>query len=637
MKFLDQAYLPRWIVLFIDLSISFVSLLILFYLLKRSPITFLMAWPIYTQVLVVLGVTLVSFILFRTYSGIVRHSTFADVLKLVFSSVFIGVILLLTNIVYQSYFSERIFRTPAILLYVFFSFTLLLLFRITVKEVYQLLRKNSVISVDKKRVLIFGIDEHSLSVGNTIMSNKILGFKLVGFVNDKFHARGGKISGRPLIPLKDNFKEIISKYKVDAIIISEQSYSFTKRNKIVNECLVNGIEIFNVPAFELLNSSDGLNIQIKPFQIEDLLERQPIAINNELIKIDIEGKTVLVTGGAGSIGSEIIIQIAVFKPKQIVIIDQAESDLHELELRLKEYDYDIDIIFELTSVTNIERTKSIFLKYKIDIIYHAAAYKHVPMLERNPKEAIFTNIQGTINIVLLAIELKVGKFVLISTDKAVNPTNVMGASKRAAEMYVQSIQKEGHVKTKFITTRFGNVMGSNGSVIPYFKKQIEKGGPITVTHKDVIRYFMTIPEACQLVLQAGTMGNGGEIFVFDMGTQVKILNLAEKMIRLSGFEPYTDIDIKFIGLRPGEKLYEELINKTSTSLPTHHKKIMISKVPVVSFTDVSAKIDEIIFAAYHHTDETTVALLKGLIPEFKSKNSVFEALDGVTSKPEKSI
>ncbi|MCF6298127.1 MAG: polysaccharide biosynthesis protein, partial [Flavobacteriaceae bacterium] len=368
-------------------------------------------------------------------------------------------------------------------------------------------------------------------------------------------------------------------------------------------------------------------LNIKPIAIEDLLERDPIQINNELIKQDLENKTILVTGGAGSIGSEIVSQLSCVKPKLLVILDQAESALHELELVLKEKKPNLNFVIELADISNVFRLENVFAKHNIDFIYHAAAYKHVPMIEKNPREAVLVNILGTINLSNLSLKYGIDKFVMISTDKAVNPTNVMGASKRAAEMYVQSFFNEYAEGTKFITTRFGNVLGSNGSVIPHFRNQIAKGGPVTVTHKDIIRYFMTIPEACQLVLQAGTMGQGGEIFVFDMGKQVRILDLAEKMIRLSGFEPYKDIDIQITGLRPGEKLYEELLNDTSKSLPTHHKKIMISKVPLVEFDDLKYKMDNIIISANKDSDKEIVMLLKNIVPEFKSKNSVFEELD----------
>ncbi|NND64062.1 MAG: polysaccharide biosynthesis protein, partial [Flavobacteriaceae bacterium] len=463
-----------------------------------------------------------------------------------------------------------------------------------------------------------------------------LPFNLVGFVTNNMDSKRYKILGKPVIPVKGSISETLLKMDIEGIIIVNESVTGKVKNEIVEDCIAHQIEVFNVPNMEKWNSKEDIQTQIKPIQIEDLLERDPIVINDKRIRKDIIGKTVLVTGGAGSIGSEIVKQLASFQPELIVILDQAESALHELELFLLQSYPNLKFITELADISNMYRMELMFKKYHFDIIYHAAAYKHVPLIERNPHEAIYVNILGTVNISILSISYDIEKFVMVSTDKAVNPTNVMGASKRAAEMYVQSLQNEKGVYTRFITTRFGNVLGSSGSVIPHFRKQIMQGGPVTVTHKDIIRYFMTIPEACQLVLQAGTMGKGGEIYVFDMGKPVKILDLAERMIRLSGLEPYVDVDIKFTGLRPGEKLYEELLNDSSTTLPTHHPKIMISKIPAGNFPIIKTKIKEIIKTATRHKDKKVVKLLKELVPEFISENSEFEELD-VKNEPEKEI
>lgn len=506
------------------------------------------------------------------------------------------------------------------------SFTFMLFFRIVVKEVYQLL-KNTATNSFKKHVAIVGVDDHTISLAKALTTESNLPFRLVGFITENFDSKRYKILGKPVIPLKDNLAEIVEKYEIEGVLIISESLTGKEKNQIVEACLAQNVEIFNVPLLETWNRKEDIKNQIKPIQIEDLLERDPIAIENDSIAKDLEGKRILVTGGAGSIGSEIVRQIAEFNPKLIVILDQAESALHELEIYLDQHYPNLNFIIELANISNMYRLEMLFTKYEFEMVYHAAAYKHVPLIERNPHEAIYVNILGTVNLSVLSVNHNVKRFVMVSTDKAVNPTNVMGASKRAAEMYVQSLQNSKELETKFITTRFGNVLGSNGSVIPHFRKQIAEGGPVTVTHKDIIRYFMTIPEACQLVLQAGTMGVGGEVFVFDMGKPIRILDMAERMIRLSGLEPYEDIEIKITGLRPGEKLYEELLNDTSTSLPTHHPKIMISKVPVAQFDEINQKIKKIIKTATRHKDKEVVILLKDLVPEYKSENSEFEALD----------
>ncbi|PHS61904.1 MAG: polysaccharide biosynthesis protein [Flavobacterium sp.] len=632
LKMLDNRYLPRWIVLVIDSVLVIVTMFIVYTILSGTPLKFYGKVSVFTQGAAVLLVNIINFNIFKTYAGIIRHSTITDIFKLAIASVSTAAIVIIFNYSYLYFTGEKIFLTVAILLFMLLSFSIMMLFRIMIKEIYQVLI-NQTAGRLKKRIMIYGSDSHSLNIGKTLLSDDTINFKLIGFLNEKFKTKGVKLYGKPLITIKNDFSSIIEDYNVNGIIIADKSYSIKEKNKIVELCLENNLEIFSVPSLEQVNTQEGVKLQIKPIQIEDLLERDPIQINDELIKYDLENKTILVTGGAGSIGSEIVSQLSCFKPKLLIILDQAESALHELELELKQKIPNLNFVIELADISNVFRLENVFIKHKIDFIYHAAAYKHVPMIEKNPREAVLVNILGTINLANLSLKFGIDKFVMISTDKAVNPTNVMGASKRAAEMYVQSFFNEHSDGTKFITTRFGNVLGSNGSVIPHFRNQISKGGPVTVTHKDIIRYFMTIPEACQLVLQAGTMGHGGEIFIFDMGEQVRILDLAKKMIRLSGFEPYKDIDIQITGLRPGEKLYEELLNDTSKSLPTHHKKIMISKVPVVEFDVLKYKMDNIIISANKDSDKEVVMLLKKIVPEFKSENSIFEELDILIKQP----
>lgn len=629
-KLLDQRYLPRWIVIVIDSLLCSASLLLVYFILRDTNLFFHDVIPVLQQGLIILGVNIFFFFIFKTYSGIIRHSTFTDILKLAFSSFATAGLIIVTSYFAFAFYGSKIFLTTSVVLYVLLSFTVMLLFRIAVKEVYQFLKLTAT-GNEKKRVAIIGADDHTISIGKALTTESNLPYQLVAFLTNELSGKRFKILGKPVIPVTNSITEALKKLDVEGVLIVTQSLSGKERNEIVEQCIALNIQVLNVPTLEQWNKKEDIQNQIKPIQIEDLLERNPIEIDNEVIAKDLENKTILVTGGAGSIGSEIVKQIAEFSPKLVIVLDQAESALHELELYLQLNNKDLNYITELADISNMYRMQLLCSKYDIDIIYHAAAYKHVPIIERNPHEAIYTNILGTVNLAVIAVSNMIDKFVMVSTDKAVNPTNVMGASKRAAEMYVQSLQNEPGVHTRFITTRFGNVLGSNGSVIPHFRKQISQGGPVTVTHRDIIRYFMTIPEACQLVLQAGTMGQGGEIYVFDMGQPVRILNLAERMIRLSGLEPYVDIDIKITGLRPGEKLYEELLNDTSTTVPTHNKKIMITKVSTIAFADIKKKIKAIIKASTKHEDDKVVSMLKDLVPEFISKNSKFSALDAPES------
>ena len=432
--------------------------------------------------------------------------------------------------------------------------------------------------------------------------------------------------GRPIIS-KDKFIDTpCEELEADGVLINKNHLSKEEMTFWVNVCLEKGLQILKTPALQKLRpEKEGFNLH--KIQIEDLLGRRQIVLDNEEVREKHYHKNILVTGGAGSIGSELIRQIATFTPALVVVVDQAETPLYDIELELKESFPDIAFEFVLADITNRERLESVFKAHKFSVVYHAAAYKHVPMIEENPHEAALVNIQGTKNVALLANKYEVSHFVMISTDKAVNPTNVMGASKRVAEFFVQALQNKEGNKTTFITTRFGNVLGSNGSVIPHFRKQIEKGGPVTITHPDIVRYFMTITEACELVLQAGTMGKGGEIFVFDMGEPVKILNLATRMIKLSGFEPNVDIKLVYTGLRPGEKLYEELLSDSTKTMPTHHKKIMISKDPSMSFTEIEALTNKMYEVATQGDKTEVVRLLKQIVKEFKSNNSEYETLD----------
>lgn len=624
---LHQKYLPRWIALGLDILIGCFSFFVLYLIISSTVINFYETLSIPIQGVIFLAINIVFFFVFKTYSGIIRHSSFVDVIKLGLSQIFTSTTLLIISAVSQVVNDNPLFITTAIVFYLLLSFVFLLFFRIFVKEVYQYLRKNKD-GLLKERIAIIGIEDETISLGQALTRESNFPFKLVGFFTENISSKKLKLLDKPVFQVDENFAELLIRHNIEGVLFIGNNTSVVEKNKIVEICLKKQRKVYSMPSLKEWNRLEDVRANIKPIQIEDLLEREIISIEDGIIEDHLIGKTILITGGAGSIGSEIVRQVATFKPKLIVIVDQAESAMHELQLFLEQHFPKLKFITELANISNMYRMEMLFKKYKFNLVYHAAAYKHVPLIERNPHEAIYVNILGTVNLSVLAVSFNIERFVMVSTDKAVNPTNVMGASKRVAEIYVQALQyKDKSVKTKFITTRFGNVLGSNGSVIPHFRKQIMEGGPVTVTHIDIIRYFMTIPEACQLVLQAGTMGNGGEVFIFDMGSPVKIIDLAEKMIKLSGFIPYKDINIEIIGLRPGEKLYEELLNDSSTTLPTHHPKIMIAKEKLQDFEDVRRKVKRIIKAATRLEEKEVVKMLKEIVPEFKSQNSLFETLD----------
>lgn len=574
------------------------------------------------------------FWLLRTYSGIIRHSSFIDAVK-IFISLFLTLIfLVLTNYVFYFLNGRKLFMNAGLFINFIFSFCGLFLYRIVVKQTFEIYfsgkKTNELI-----RALIYGSDANAISVANALKSEKPLRFRIVGFVDKQNQNSSKRILNLPILNLSKRIPVIMRSIEAEALIIADKSLAKEEKLVIVDECLEYNYKVYTVPLISDWEDRKEISQKVKTFQIQDLLERKPIVLDNKSISTQLNNKTVLITGAAGSIGSEITRQVINFNPKRVIMLDQAETPLHNLTLEINQIFTEARTNSVIGDVRNRDSMVQVFERFKPDVVYHAAAYKHVPLMEENPSQAIFVNVMGTKNLTDLSCEYNVESFVMVSTDKAVNPSNVMGASKRIAEKYVQSLHHklvEGNTKckTKFITTRFGNVLGSNGSVVPLFTEQIAKGGPVTITHPEIIRYFMTIPEACQLVLEAGAMGRGGEIYIFDMGKPVKIIDLANKMIRLAGFTPDKEIKIQIVGLRPGEKLYEELLNDASKTLPTHHEKIMISHEVNEEFETVFTEISELIGLALSHSkSEIIVGKMKVIVPEFKSLNSDFASLDNV--------
>jgi FlaA1/EpsC-like NDP-sugar epimerase len=574
----------------------------------------------------------IFFLVYRTYAGIIRHSTFIDGVKLLVSATTSYIFLLGVNLFCYVVFDKKIFVTTGLFISYVLSFLLLFLFRILIKYIFE---KYMYVEDRKKLInaVVYGADANAISVANALKSETPSRFKLRGFI-DKYNQNktSKSILNLPIINQNKKIYVILRSLKADALIIAEKSLSKEETIAIVEECLEYNFKVFTVPLITDWEDQTQISNKVKSFEIEDLLERKPIVLDTRSISDQVAGKIVMITGAAGSIGSEITRQILSFNPRKIILLDQAETPLHNLSLEIKPNIGKVILRSILADVRSKEALERVFDTYKPNVVYHAAAYKHVPLMEDNPSQAIYTNVLGTKNLADLSLKYDVECFVMVSTDKAVNPSSVMGASKRIAEKYVQSlngnyVDKASVFATKFITTRFGNVLGSNGSIVPLFSKQILEGGPLTITHPDIIRYFMTIPEACQLVLEAGAMGKGGEIFIFDMGQPVKIIDLAKKMIRLAGFVPYKEIDIKIIGLRPGEKLYEELLNDSSKTLTTHNSKIMIAQEIQEDHDLIKSATIALLEVVDSSSNQDIVLAMKKIVPEFKSMNSVFEVLD----------
>lgn len=622
LDFLFQRSMPRWIIFFIDMAICLFSLL-LAYLVRFNfsiPKVEIEAFPIVFGI--VLGIRAISFFLSKTYQGIVKYTSSKDAQR-IFGVISIGSILfILVNTIFY-FFVNHTFPIPFSIIIIDYMATafLMISLRVMFKALYlELTNPNK----EKRSVIIFGAGESGIITKRTLDRDAGTKYKVLGFIDDDLKKQGKKLEGTTIYNIS-RLDNLLEENDVSNLIISIQDISPAKKKQIVDICLQHNTKVLNVPPVSNWINGELSFRQIKKIQIEELLGRETIQLDKENLQQQLADKIILVTGAAGSIGSEIVRQVARFNPKKIILLDQAESPLYEMEMELfdkyKKQSYEI----VMGDIRNKERMENVFSTFHPQIVFHAAAYKHVPMMENNPSESIFTNVSGTKNLADLSDQYKVEKFVMVSTDKAVNPTNVMGASKRIAEIYTQSLGKKSD--TKFITTRFGNVLGSNGSVIPRFRQQIENGGPITITHPDITRFFMTIPEACQLVLEAGAMGNGGEIFIFDMGESVKIVDLAKKMIKLSGLILDKDISITYTGLRPGEKLYEELLADHENTIPTHHNQIMIAKVKEYDFESIAASIAQLIELFSKQNNQSIVKKMKELVPEFKSNNSIYEQLD----------
>ncbi|UIR55591.1 polysaccharide biosynthesis protein [Sphingobacterium sp. SRCM116780] len=620
---------PRWIIFVLDIFTVIFAFILANIIYYSFDFAFLQTTDFAIRLIYCIGVTAASFYLFKMHTGIIRYTSAVDSIRILTAIVFSVLVFFTIKTILLATGDMNSLPGSLIILYALFCFLLLTTYRTFVK-IFFVYTKN--VKTERRNTLIYGAGDLGIAVKRTLDHDVRSKNSIVGYLDDNEYKIGKVIDGIKIFDPK-KLGQVIINLNIEELIFASHNIPLEAKNDIIDICLEKKVTILTLPPVKKIMNGELNPNQIQKIKIEDLLERAPIKISNDNILNQLKGKRILVTGAAGSIGSEIARQLGKFEPQMIILCDQAESPLHNLQLDLQdEFPHQVYHSF-IGDVREIERMKLMFETFRPHYVYHAAAYKHVPMMENHPIEAVHTNIVGTKNIANLAVEYDSEKFVFVSTDKAVNPTNIMGATKRIAEIYVQSfnhyLQNNADIsaKTKFITTRFGNVLGSNGSVIPRFRDQIEKGGPVTVTHPEITRYFMTIPEACQLVLEAGSMGEGGEIFVFDMGKSVKIVELANKMIKLSGYVPNEDIEIKFTGLRPGEKLYEELLNDLENTMPTHHKKIMIAKVRENDFKLVNNHIEILIAGIKLQNKHDIVLEMKKIVPEFKSQNSIYEQID----------
>ncbi len=633
---------PRWLIMLVDLSIVIWSFSASYFIVERFEFVNILRGYFFMYTGLYSAIAAMVMYAMRIHIGLIRYSNTRDVLR-IFSSAFLSSLLylLIINVWVVNVLHVNLVTINLVLLINFsVSSTLLILLRTTVKSIFFFLNNNS--NAKRTVVLIYGSDNNAVLVKQALEASSNTNFSVVGFVDE-----GSKKIDKEIQQVRvyhiDKLAKLKEKYNVDKLIIMNHNLNEQAKKNALENCLTLGVQVLTVPPSDQWIYGK-LNLQqIKDLKIEDLLQRKPIQLANDKISADLRGKRVLITGAAGSIGSEIVQQVLTYKPAMVILCDQAESPLHEMKLEVEEKFPNVPSKIVIADVRNYQRMHKLFSDNLPEVVFHAAAYKHVPMMEENPSEAVLANVLGTKNVADLSVKFGIRKFVMISTDKAVNPSNIMGTTKRIAEIYIQSLKdspmnnRQGIPSTCFITTRFGNVLGSNGSVIPRFRAQIQKGGPITVTHPEITRYFMTIPEAVQLVLEAGTMGTGGEIFIFDMGQPVKITDLALKMIKLAGLQPDKDIKIVYTGLRPGEKLYEELLNAGEHTMPTHHPKIKIAQVITYPFKIVSADIEHLLTINKQQDDDALVNKMKEIVPEFISKNSQFQYLDNTGDEEEIAI
>lgn len=639
-RIVSSNYLPSFFILFFDICCCIFSFIFAYllsadiYYYRFTDFFPVLNIKVLHQLLLVVVVQCICFIIFKTYSRIIRFSTFYDVFRIFISCLVTFLVLLGLNFVCTKFFNFGLIYRLALVFYSVISFLLLFSFRLSVKLFYDIVIKKS--KTNMTRVVIYGTQSMGISIAQMLISSTEQHYTVVGFLDDESNSSNKIILGLPVFSTvnKETLVSLLKKNKVESIIVSPFKIKKLDKYHDFDIFIQNNIHILVLPSIskiEDISSHVDVEKNLRNIQIEDLLYRESIDIDINPVKNMITDKVVLVTGAAGSIGSEIANQVAKLNPKLLIMLDNAETPTHNLRLKMNSLYKEVKCCYVIADVRMEEHLKNVFETYHPEIVFHAAAYKHVPLMEENPSECVLANVLGTKHLADYAVKYKVNSFVMVSTDKAVNPTNVMGCSKRIAEIYVQSLFRKLHAQnecvTKFITTRFGNVLGSNGSVIPLFKEQIAKGGPVTVTHPDIIRYFMSIPEACKLVLEAATLGSGGEIFIFDMGQPVKIKDMAEKMIRLAGLEVDKDIKIEYTGLRPGEKLFEELLNVKEKVKKTSNDKILIADVQEFVYDEVITVYEKLIQTAFENNNNDVVRLMKTLVPEYKSQNSIYESID----------